>query len=65
VRTAEWAIAAEPMPASFEKAARRNPRMSAPSAPPLAPSEVKAPRTIQPIAVGSSVACTAITTRPA
>jgi hypothetical protein len=37
VRTAEWAMAAEPMPASFEKAARRKPWMIAPMMPPATP----------------------------
>ena len=46
VRTALWAIAAEPMPASFEKAARRKPWIRAPMAPPTTPSLVKAPAKI-------------------
>jgi hypothetical protein len=33
VRTAEWAMAAEPTPASFEKAARLKPWISAPTKP--------------------------------
>ncbi len=34
VRAAEWAIAAEPAPASLENAARRNPCTSTPMKPP-------------------------------
>ena len=37
VLTAEWAIAAEPSPASLEKAARWKPTMSTPIAPPATP----------------------------
>ena len=38
VRTAEWAMAAEPTPASFENAARLKPWISAPTTPPATPS---------------------------
>ena len=48
VRTAEWAMAAEPTPASFEKAARLKPWISAPTMPPAMPSPVKAPAKIWP-----------------
>ena len=41
VRTAECAIAAEPTPASLEKAARLNPWINAPTMPPATPSPVK------------------------
>jgi hypothetical protein len=48
VRTAEWAIAAEPTPASLENAARRKPWISAPTTPPVTPRPVKAPAKICP-----------------
>ena len=43
VLTAECAIAADPTPASFEKAARLKPCIKAPTIPPATPSPVKAP----------------------
>ena len=46
VRTAECAMAAEPTPASLEKAARRKPWISAPTRPPATPRPVKAPAKI-------------------
>ena len=48
VRTAECAMAAEPTPASLEKAARLKPWISAPTSPPATPSPVKAPAKIWP-----------------
>ena len=55
VRTAEWAIEADPTPASLEKAARLNPWISAPIAPPATPSGLNAPVTMAPKAAGTSV----------
>ena len=43
VLTAEWAIEAEPIPASLENTARWKPIIMAPSAPPATPSPVNAP----------------------
>ena len=57
VLTAEWAMAADPTPASFEKAARRKPWMSAPTTPPAMPVSVKAPRRISPNAQRIMSAC--------
>ena len=48
VFTAEWAIAAEPTPASLENAARLKPWISAPTRPPATPSPVNAPAKICP-----------------
>ena len=48
VRTAEWAMAAEPTPASLEKAARLKPWIKAPTKPPATPSPVNAPSKICP-----------------
>ena len=48
VRTAEWAMAAEPTPASFENAARLNPWISAPTRPPATPKPLNAPSKIWP-----------------
>ena len=53
VRTAECAIEAEPTPASFEKAARLKPWISAPMAPPATPSGLKAPTTMAVTAAGT------------
>ena len=52
VRTAEWAMDAEPMPASFENTARWNPMIRAPNAPPTTPSPVIAPVKILAMACG-------------
>ena len=52
LRAAEWAIAAEPMPASLEKAARLMPITRQPRKPPTAASGLKAPRTIAASAAG-------------
>ena len=52
VRTAECAIAAEPIPASLEKAALRNPCTSTPTKPPVMPRGVKAPAKISLNAAG-------------
>jgi len=46
VRTAEWAIVAEPRPASLENTARWKPMIIAPSAPPPTPSALNAPESI-------------------
>jgi hypothetical protein len=50
VFTAEWAIGAEPRPASLENAARLKPMISAPSTPPATPSGLNAPSMIVLIA---------------
>src|SRR5919106_5504127 len=55
VRTAEGGRRAEPMPASLEKAARRKPWISAPTAPPATPSGLNAPTKIAVTAAGICV----------
>ena len=55
VRTAEWAMEAEPMPASLENTARWKPMIRAPSAPPATPSPVMAPEKMLAMAVGMPV----------
>jgi len=65
VRTAEWAMEAEPMPASLEKAARWKPTMRAPMAPPATPSGLKAPRMMSANAPGTASRLNAMTTIPA
>ena len=65
IDTAEWAMAAEPMPASLEKAARRKPWISTPTKPPATPSGLKAPVMMAPKAAGISAQWTTMTTRPA
>lgn len=59
------AIGAEPSPASLENAARLKPMISAPSTPPAPPCGLKAPSMIVPIAAGTSVTLTRMTTRQA
>ncbi|MPN35502.1 hypothetical protein SDC9_183000 [bioreactor metagenome] len=46
VLTVEWAMAAEPIPASFENAALLNPIIITPMTPPFIPSGVNAPLNI-------------------
>ena len=53
VCTAEWAMAAEPRPASFENTARRNPMIMTPIIPPPTLSGEKAPCQIWTMAAGS------------
>ena len=54
VLAAPWAIASVPMPASFEKAARRTPvEITAPSTPPATAAPVKASRKISTTASGT------------
>ncbi len=65
VLTAEWAMGAEPMPASLEKAARWKPTMSAPSTPPATPSGLKALVTMALTASGTWPMLPMITTRQA
>lgn len=50
--TAEWAMAAEPMPASFEKAERWKPMIMTPTMPPATPCGLNAPAKISPMAFG-------------
>ena len=52
VFAAEWAMAAEPSPASLEKTARRKPMMMTPIMPPVIPSGEKAPCQIAAKAAG-------------
>ncbi len=49
-------MAAEPVPASLEKAARRKPTTSTPMKPPVMAVGLKASETIVPIAAGTSPA---------
>ena len=63
VRAVAWAMAALPSPASFEKAARRNPMTSAPSMPPAIPSGANAPCQMAATAPGSRSACRTRTRR--
>ena len=65
VLTLAWAMGAEPMPASLEKAARRKPCSSTPIMPPCTPSGENAPTTIWVMASVMCSAFTPITTRPA
>lgn len=65
VLTAEWAIEAEPMPASLEKAARWNPTMSTPTTPPLMTSGLNEPETMSPKAPGTFSRFARMTTRQA
>ncbi len=65
VLTAECAMAAEPTPASFEKAARWNPMIRTPTAPPATPSGENAPLTMSPIAAGMAPALDTMTSRQA
>src|SRR5690606_1689310 len=53
VLTAEWAMEAEPMPASLENAARWKPTISTPMMPPMPASGVKAPPMIALNAAGT------------
>jgi hypothetical protein len=64
VRATEWAIEEEPIPASFEKAARRKPRTTTPSMPPAAPRGVKASVTIRDSASGRRSRFEAMTKKP-
>ena len=63
VRTAECAIAAEPMPASLENAARWNPMIIMPSMPPPMAVGLNASVTIAVIAQGNFSALRAITSK--
>ncbi len=61
VRTAECAIAAEPIPASLEKAALRKPKMRTAIIPPVTPPGLKASVTMLTTAPGSAAAFAPIT----
>ncbi len=52
VRAAEWAIEAEPTPASLLKAARRKPWISVPTKPPMPAFQLKASWTMVAMACG-------------
>src|SRR5699024_12403557 len=52
VLTAEWAIGAEPIPASLEKAERWKPMIMTPMTPPAMPCGLNAPEKISPTAWG-------------
>ena len=56
VLAAECAIAADPIPASFENTARLMPWMAMPTKPPIPASNENASEKIRPNAAGSSVA---------
>ena len=64
VLTTEWAIEDEPIPASFEKAARRKPSTTTPRTPPVAPFGVNASATMRWSASGSWAAFAAMTRNP-
>ncbi len=65
VFTAEWAMGAEPMPASLEKAARWKPTIRAPMRPPATPSGAKAPTMMSETASGTAVTLVRMTKRQA
>ena len=65
VAAAEWAMEAEPMPASLEKAARRKPVTSTPIIPPRPAWGVNASAMIIPRAAGTLSALATSTTMPA
>ena len=52
VFTAEWAMGAEPRPASLENAARWKPMIITPTTPPATPSGLNAPVMMEPNAPG-------------
>ena len=52
VLTAEWAIGAEPIPASLENTALLNPKIKTPKKPPVTPSGENAPTKIDFTASG-------------
>ena len=63
VLTDEWAIAADPMPASLENTARWKPIIIVPNTPPATPSPVNAPPKMLPMATGSADALSRIVIR--
>ena len=56
VEAAEWAIGAEPQPASLLKAARRKPWIKTPAKPPAPACQLKASRTMVAKAAGTAAA---------